>query len=349
MKISKYIAVAFLGSIAVSSFAGDYTAPKEIVTEHQTSGWDSHRPDSHAPIGVMGDHTHEKGEVMLSYRYMYMDMRPNHIGSNEVTPQQSLAAGFLIAPTNMRTESHMVGAMIGATDDLTLGFMLPHIDKSMDHLVANGTTFNTQLSGIGDFKFGGLLDIWEKGTQKAHLNLMISAPTGSITDTDFVPPAGGRVRLPYPMQLGSGSWDLLPGITYLGQQGDFSWGAQLLGTIRLEDNDQGYQFGNEVTANSWVAYRLSDSLSTSLRVTGKSWGDIEGSDPRIGGPVPTARPDLRAGSRLDVFGGVNYYFRNGFFEGHRLAVEAGRSVYQDLDGPQLGMDWMMTVGWQKAF
>ncbi|MEL7333685.1 MAG: hypothetical protein AAFN12_15670 [Cyanobacteria bacterium J06560_2] len=33
--------------------------------------WSPSRPDSHAPIGVMGDHTHEKGEFMLSYRYMY--------------------------------------------------------------------------------------------------------------------------------------------------------------------------------------------------------------------------------------------------------------------------------------
>ena len=212
-------ALILAGSIQISSQAGDPIAPKQIVSDHSAEGWDSHRPDSHAPIGIMGEHTHEKGEVMLSYRYMYMDMRPNFIGSNKVTPQQTLAAGFMIAPTNMRTESHMIGAMYGLTDDLTLAFMIPHIDKRMDHLVANGTTFQTQLSGIGDFKFGGLLDIWEKGTQKAHLNLMLSAPTGSITETDFVAPAGRGIRLPYPMQLGSGTWDLKPGITYLGQSG----------------------------------------------------------------------------------------------------------------------------------
>ncbi|MEL7113935.1 MAG: transporter, partial [Pseudomonadota bacterium] len=28
----------------------------------------------HAPIGVMADHRHKKGEWMFSYRYMYMDM-----------------------------------------------------------------------------------------------------------------------------------------------------------------------------------------------------------------------------------------------------------------------------------
>ena len=34
----------------------------------------SGRPDGHAPIGVMGDHMHKKGEYMMSYRYMTMNM-----------------------------------------------------------------------------------------------------------------------------------------------------------------------------------------------------------------------------------------------------------------------------------
>ena len=32
------------------------------------------RADSHAPIGVMGDHMHAKGEWMVSYRFMRMAM-----------------------------------------------------------------------------------------------------------------------------------------------------------------------------------------------------------------------------------------------------------------------------------
>ncbi|MBL1433504.1 MAG: hypothetical protein COB94_008715 [Gammaproteobacteria bacterium] len=30
--------------------------------------WDLGVPDSHAPMGVMGDHNHKVGELMLSYR-----------------------------------------------------------------------------------------------------------------------------------------------------------------------------------------------------------------------------------------------------------------------------------------
>ena len=48
------------------------------------------RPDSHAPIGVMGDHTHSAGEVMLSYRFMRMSMEGNRDGTDHVDPQPTI-------------------------------------------------------------------------------------------------------------------------------------------------------------------------------------------------------------------------------------------------------------------
>ena len=42
--------------------------------DHDTAGEErtAGRPDSHAPIGVMGDHMHKEGEWMVSYRFRYM-------------------------------------------------------------------------------------------------------------------------------------------------------------------------------------------------------------------------------------------------------------------------------------
>jgi len=316
---------------------------------HKEGGWDHNRVDSSGPIGVMADHTHHEKGGMLSYRYMRMDMRPNYIGDSQVTPAQALGAGFLITPLNMQTEMQMLGGMYAPSDELTLMFMLPHLDKSMRHLVANGTQFTTKTNGIGDFKFGGLLKIFDRDHQRAHINLIMSAPSGSTTEQGFVPPAGGVVRLPYPMQLGSGTWDFHPGITYLGQSGNISWGSQLLGTVHLGNNDEGYSLGNDITLSTWIAYRICDSLSTSFRVSGTSWKNIGGRDPLIRGPVPTANPNLRGGSSVDMFGGINYEFQKGTLKGHRIAFEAGNRVYQNLDGPQLGMDWMFLLGWQKEF
>ena len=49
------------------------------------SAWAEHvheRPDTHAPIGVMGDHVMDEGEMMLSYRYMKMEMEGNRTGTD---------------------------------------------------------------------------------------------------------------------------------------------------------------------------------------------------------------------------------------------------------------------------
>lgn len=46
------------------------------------------------------------------------------------------------------------------------------------------------------------------------------------------------------MQLGSGTWCLLPGLTLLGQAAGFSWGAQRVALVRLGENDNDYSLGD---------------------------------------------------------------------------------------------------------
>ena len=46
------------------------------------------RANGQAPIGVMGEHLHKKGEWMLSYRFMRMNMEGNRIGADAVSPEQ---------------------------------------------------------------------------------------------------------------------------------------------------------------------------------------------------------------------------------------------------------------------
>ena len=42
---------------------------------------DGERAVDHAPIGVMGDHFHKKGESMISLRHIKMYMAGNLVGS----------------------------------------------------------------------------------------------------------------------------------------------------------------------------------------------------------------------------------------------------------------------------
>ncbi len=58
------------------------------------------RADSHAPLGVMGNHTHEAGEVMASFRYMQVTMDGNRTGTNRIEPGGVLQS-FPVAPLQM--------------------------------------------------------------------------------------------------------------------------------------------------------------------------------------------------------------------------------------------------------
>lgn len=310
--------------------------------------WRSGRPDGHAPIGVMGDHTHEAGAVMFSYRFMRMDMAGNRDGTMDLTPAQVLQQ-FPVTPTEMTTDMHMLGVMVAPTDELTLSLMAPYMFKGMEHITRMGTRFTTQSDGFGDIRLMGLYKILDQDRQRIHLNAGISFPAGSTNQRDDTP-AGPNQVLPYPMQLGSGTFDLHPGITYLGQSEGWSWGGQALGTIRLGTNGNSYRLGNRLNITGWGARRWNNWFSTSVRLNGNTWGNISGADPRLNpATIPTADPNRRGGTRLDVGLGLNFLVNKGALAGHRLAIEFALPVYQSLDGPQLETDWLLTVGWQKAF
>jgi len=330
------------------------------------------RADGHAPIGVMGDHMHHKGEWMLSYRYMRMDMDGNRIGTDEVSDAQILQVPnrffgapmqppFLrVVPTRMTMDMHMLGAMYAPTDDLTLMVMANYLEKEMDHLTYNmaGTDviggFTTETQGFSDTKISGLLRLYDdRHHNHVHLNLGLSLPTGSITERGTVLRPNNttaETRVPYAMQLGTGTFDLLPGLTYTGRTGDLSWGVQYRAEVRLEDeNDEGYAWGDKHAVTGWIAYQWAPWISTSARLDATTQAAIDGIDPAIALPVQTANPLFYGGERVDAYFGVNLAGQTGALRGHRLALEVGAPIYQDLNGPQLETDWTLTVGWQKAF
>ena len=310
-----------------------------------------HRADDHAPIGVMGDHTHKQGEIMLSVRYMYMDMQGMRNGTDSISNEQVLEQ-FMVTPTDMDMQMVMFGAMYAPTDKITVMGMIPYIKKSMNHLTRMGGRFKTESSGLGDIRLTGLYKLFDWGNNNnLILNFGLSFPTGSIDEKDATP-MGPDQQLPYPMQLGSGTWDILPGITYNGRHDNFNWGGQIIGIVRLGENDRDYTLGNRLNLTAWTAYNINYWLSGSFRLDWGFWGNIDGADPSLNpAVVPTADPDLQGGNRLDALLGVNFINQKGpkWLRGQRLAAEFGLPVYQDLDGPQLETDWVLILGWQYAF
>jgi hypothetical protein len=320
--------------------------------------WTSGRPDGHAPIGVMGDHTHGRGEFMFSYRAMHMVMDGNRDGTDAVSTADVVdpnGYNFLVSPTQMPMTMHMFGLMYAPTGRVTLMIMVPVLSIEMDHVTRSGGAFTTSASGLGDVKLAALYSLASFGNQRVLFNAGVSFPIGSIETMDVTPAsAPDETQLPYPMQLGSGTVDLMPGLTYLGQTDDWSWGGQGTVVVRLGENDQEYHLGNKLQATLWGARKLSRALSVSTRLEAATWGNIEGASPSFAGAVgmrmvPTVFSDLRGGGRIDAALGLNVSPFAGTLKGLRFAIEALSPVYQDLDGPQLETDWTVISGLQYAF
>jgi len=334
--------------------------------DHAHSG--GQRADGHAPIGVMGDHVHRAGEFMLSYRYMRMEMAGNRIGQREVSPEfivQNVPNRFAppptlrVVPIDMTMEMHMLGGMFALTDDVTLMAMVPVVSTQMNHVTFQGMsgtdrlgTFETDSSGIGDVAVSGLFRVRDTGQDLVVAKLGLRAPTGDIEDSHQVlTPMNTRptLRMPYPMQVGTGTFALNPGLTWRRYLGAASVGVNYDGVLQLGRNDEGYTQGDQHALSTWVSYGWASWVSTSLRVRGLSRERVQGRDDQVMAPVQTANPDFLGGDRAEAGVGVNLLGTQGALSGHRVALEMLWPFYQDLNGPQLETDHTLTVGYQYAW
>ena len=108
------------------------------------------RPDSHAPIGVMGDHLHHKGGLMVSLRYMDMMMDGNKTGTDKID-DAAIFQQYMVAPQNMTMQMYMLGVMYAPSNRLTISAMQNLIKNNMDltaQMMMNGMTMKLSLIHI---------------------------------------------------------------------------------------------------------------------------------------------------------------------------------------------------------
>ena len=326
---------------------------------------ESGHPVHHHPGGQMlynpafGDdiyHTHPAGMWMVNYKYMYMNMGGLRAGGSNVDTHSvgymdsSKPYHYMMIPTYMDMHMHMFMVMYGVTDSLTLMGMANYVANDMDMLMNMGkgkpyiaqATMRTE--GFSDTELRGLYKI----NKYLVGSLGVSIPTGDIHQTDIMM---GRVeRAPYDMQLGSGTWDLKPALTYNGLSDDakWNWGAQAMYTYHTAKNNDDYSLGDSFKATTWLQ-RAFGPAATWLRLAYNDTGRISGRDPQIQmSQIWTSAPDddprNYGGQRLDGLIGVNIVAGR-----LTLGVEGGMPLYQYLNGLQLKTKWVLNTGIQVMF
>jgi hypothetical protein len=237
--------------------------------------------------------------------------------------------------------------------------MLPYVEKSITSTTYAGAAGTAVLGnskmrseGLGDIRVGGTYGLMHKERSQLLLNMTMSLPTGSITETGTMLSPMGPImtrRMAYPMQLGSGTYDLMPALSYRNGAGRLNWGAQLRGIIRLGSNDEGYSLGDETAVSAWASYKPAPFYSYWGRIEAARLGRIDGRDPLIIGPMQGGNPAFQGGDAVTLTAGVDFTLQDGPLKGHMMDVDAGLPIYQDLNGPRFGTDWVSGVAWRKMF
>jgi hypothetical protein len=305
-------------------------------------------------------HVHPAGMWMATYKFMHMDMRGLRDGTSDVDQSsvgfmRNKPYNYMMIPTSMTMDMHMFMVMYGVTDRLTLMAMGNYLHNEMEMLMDMGpgrmitTEPPMRTSGFGDIELRGIYKINNYLTGSLGLGL----PTGSIEE-EFET-MHKIFRAPYDMQLGSGTYDLKPALTYngLSDDGKWNWGAQAMYTIRLGKSENDWSFGDSLKMTGWLQRALGP-LTSWARLAYNNTGRIRGEDPEIrklnhptmgmGAPMPDADTNNYGGQRLDGLIGLSY--SKGHFS---FGIEGGIPLYQDLNGLQLKTKWMLNAGIQVMF
>ncbi len=257
-------------------------------------------------------------------------------------------------PLSSVTHMQMLGIAYGVSSWLSLSAGTSYLEKRLETLTFSGmagtvrrgiSTEDTE--GLGDSRIGANVKLFQAPGQQLHAGLALTLPTGSITErVRPLLPNGtiGDSRAGYSMQLGTGTVDLAPALTWFGHQGAFGWGAAYRGRLALEDaNAEGYRVGDMHLLTGWATYRLTPLLWASGRLEASTQDRIHGRDPQIAGAGVGADPANFGGERVEGFLGLDARGPVPGLGVARLGVEVGVPFYERANGVHLARDWSAQI------
>ena len=304
----------------------------------------SHRVDSHAPISVMGDHNHNKGEIMASYRYMSMDMKDTVEGDKDISSDSIITnKNFMMAPISMQMQAHMIGLMYGLTSKSTVMIMGAYKLNSMESKNSMGMKMSMETSGVSDPAISVINTIKKTHNSSWVGQVGLTLPVGSINETN------NSMRVPYPMQLGSGTWDIIVGTTGFYFFETVSLGGTLNTKLRTGKNKYKYRLGNTLSMSAWVAKNVTNAWSISSKLMRYSNDDISGGDSSLN-LMSSPTTSSNTGNVLYTLSvGSQVKFESFFDLGARLGFDFILPLYQHSDGIQMKHTQHFVVGYQQNF
>lgn len=288
---------------------GESLRGTEFVDSGMTMNMDMHM--FHAMYSVT-----DKLTFMTMFHYMYntMDMMGMDM-SMDMSTAGTASSGGGHGGHGKVAARHGAATQTAATQTTASATAVSGAEGTMDHLVSYG---------IGDTLVSALYKIADPVT----VTLGVSLPTGPV-DIMMNDSMGTPYYLPYSMQLGSGTYDLIPAIAYSDNIDQIGFGAELAYTYRIGENKRGYTLGNRLETSGWLKYQVTNGVSFSTRLAYRNWDVVhrDANRPESETEGYMDNPLSEGGQRVDAFLGIKGSATNmlGF------TVELGAPIYQNLN------------------
>ena len=301
---------------AVNAFAGEHL----------------HSVKNYELAGVMKNHIHAKNSFMTGYSTQYTSMSGLY-NQTETEAENT----YMMVSEKMAMQMHMLDLMYGVTDKFNIAVMPQFMSMDMKHFHVDKMSHEThEVSGVGDTKISGIYQI----AKPIIGSIGVSLPTGSISNQ-----TGGNQGA-YMMQTGTGSYELLPSLTFTEKFHEINFGIQTNASIKLNDNAHNYRFGNSYNFTAWAGKDFNKNLGSHLRVDYINVGKIQGTDLNLDTTKSVMNnPVLQFREITTVLIGGNLYMNNGL----KFLIEAGVPIYQNLGQGMLKNSYSIHLSVRKSF
>ncbi|TAM13706.1 MAG: transporter [Pandoraea sp.] len=243
------------------------------------------------------------------------------------------------ANQNIRVTGLVSVLAYGVTGDFTLFGMQPYLDKQAE-LTEGGQRRSLGSSNFGDLTALGRYTVFQRNGPGRSFRIApfvgIKLPTGKDDATS----AG--MRLPMPLQPGSGSWDPLAGVvvTYQTLENEFDVSA----SYQRRNPANGFKFGDTAELDASWQYRLWPR-SLHAGVPGFLYAVLEANLIHDGRNQTGGVDDANSGgTRLFVAPGLQYVTKSWVLEG---ALQL--PVVQNLNGTAVKTRYGVTLGFRLNF
>ena len=299
------------------------------------------------------------------YSYKRLNVGRYQNGTNNLSFDEVLfspgetrtAQNYPVVPTFIDQEVHAYSAAYAVNDKMSLNIAVPYVSQSTDHIssVPGFPEFILSTEGLGDISVTAAYQKPLSTSKRAFGVIGISLPTGSIDETGDTPRNGTGTleRLPYTMQLGSGTYDLSLSAGLAETVDQFDLGVTASSTIRFGRNDNGYRLGDNVSLCAWTQYSKIWWFQPGVRIGYRYIEEIQGRDESllVPGPFPFPASITDPGNYGGHKGTAGVSIRTCTDISCKIsfAAEAGKPFYQDLNGVQPKERYNISAGASVQF